>query len=697
MSQQDVLLEIGLEEIPARFVEESRRQLEERLSEWFNEQRIPFRDSMSFATPRRLAVLLKGVADKQEDQVEVAKGPAKQIALDEQGNWTKAALGFARSQGVEPEELYVDTYKGTEYLFVRKHISGQPTKELLPLMKRVIESMTFPKNMRWGNHEFTFIRPIRWIVAMYGQEVIPLEITGVKSSNQSRGHRFLAGQVTIEDPAQYAEVMKAHYVLVNPDERKATIRKQLQRLEEEHGWLIPIDQDLLEEVTNLVEYPTAIWGTFDEAFLDIPEDVLITSMKEHQRYFPVKNKEGRLLPYFVTIRNGQADTEGIVVKGNEKVLRARLADARFFYEEDKKLEISTALSQLENVIFHEKLGSIGDKVRRVKTLALEVAAMLEFKDPVKAKIGRAADICKFDLVTQMVYEFPELQGKMGEEYARLAGEDEQVAKAIFEHYLPRSSGDQLPQTDVGAVLAIADKLDSVASFFGIGIVPSGSQDPYGLRRQAAGIVSILVDRKWALSLTALFDLAVGILEQRQLLELPRDKVLQELSSFFKLRLKTRMQEEGWRYDIVEAVLEAEDDAVVAMLDKVKALSSEMESETFKPNVEALTRVTNIAKKLDRPLEDVQTDLFEQEEERVLYTRYCQVEEQVNRLAEQGDWQGVLQALFELKDPIDRYFDQVLVMVEEDTLRYNRLNMLASIARLINRFADFGKLVFPTQA
>ncbi|MDQ0339648.1 glycyl-tRNA synthetase beta chain [Caldalkalibacillus uzonensis] len=697
MSQQDILVEIGLEEIPARFAEEARQQLGQRVSEWLTEQRIAYRQITSFATPRRLAVLVEGVAGKQEDQIEVAKGPAKKIALDEEGNWTKAALGFARSQGVEPNDLYVDTHKGTEYLFVKKHISGQPTKALLPHLKSVIESMSFPKNMRWGAYDFTFVRPIRWIVALYGQEVIPFEITGVKTSNHSWGHRFLSGKVTIEDPASYVQVMKQHYVLVNPEERKEAIVQGLHQLEEEHGWQIPIDHELLEEVTYLVEYPTAVWGTFDQSFLDIPDEVLITSMKEHQRYFPVKDQQGKLLPYFVTIRNGKADQDGIVIKGNEKVLRARLADARFFYEEDKKLDLEDALSKLENVVFHEKLGTIGDKVRRVKGLALELAEMLKLAEPVKQHVSRAADICKFDLVTQMVYEFPELQGKMGEEYATLAGEEKQVAKAIFEHYLPRFSGDQLPESDVGAVLAIADKLDSVSSFFGIGLVPSGSQDPYGLRRQAAGIVAIVLARKWPFSLTRLFNLGVGILEQRQLLERSRDKVMQDLEAFFKLRVKNRMQEEGLRYDIIDALLAADDDDLVAMFEKGMILSTEIEKEDFKPHVEALTRVTNIAKKLERPLETIQTDLFEQEEEQLLYTRYREVEEQVERLAEKREWDRVLQALFELKEPIDRYFEQVMVMVDQENIRYNRLNMLASIARIINRYADFGQLVFPTKS
>ncbi len=478
-----ILLEIGTEEMPARFVAEAAEQLKDKVSKWLTAQRIPYGEVMTFETPRRFTVLIKDVQEQQEDSNEELRGPARKIAVDEEGNWSKAALGFARGKSLSPDDLYLQEVGGVEYVFARKHEAGRPTVELLPELGNIITGLTFPKNMKWGSYELKFVRPIRWIVALYGTDIIPLEITGVKAGKETQGHRFLGQQTTIERPEDYARKLAEQYVLVEPEERKQRILSQIKELETARGWTVPLDEDLLDEVVHLVEYPTALFGSFEEEYLQIPRQVLVTSMREHQRYFPVENEQGELLPHFVTVRNGDDRDIEIVARGNEKVLRARLSDARFFYEEDQKMKIEEALQRLETVVFHEELGTIGDKIHRVQDTAMQIAQKIGTNAEDRKKLQRAAEISKFDLVSLMVYEFPELQGIMGERYARLLGEDEEVAKAIFEHYLPRFAGDILPETIAGALLSIADKLDTITGCFAIGIIPTGSQDPYALRRQ----------------------------------------------------------------------------------------------------------------------------------------------------------------------------------------------------------------------
>ena len=405
---KDILLELGLEEVPARFMRPAMEQLESRMERWLKESRIGFAGIQVYGTPRRLAVIVREAADKQTDIHEEVKGPARKIALDVNGAWTKAALGFARSQGIEPEQLFFRELNGVEYVYANKSSIGAETSAVLGKgLASLIQAMTFPKNMRWGDKEMRYVRPIRWIVALHGTDIIPLEIAGVKAGNVSRGHRFLGGEVTIDEPAHYVECLRGQHVIADADERAAEITRQIDALAAEKGWHIAVKDDLLEEVLFLVEYPTVLYGTFDEAFLHIPQDVLITSMREHQRYFPVLNAERQLLPYFVTVRNG--DTAGLdqVVKGNEKVLRARLSDAKFFYEEDQKLRIIDCVHKLDSIVFHEELGTIGDKIRRLHAIADALALAVETDRETALWVSRAADICKFDLVTQMVYEFPD--------------------------------------------------------------------------------------------------------------------------------------------------------------------------------------------------------------------------------------------------------------------------------------------------
>lgn len=692
MSKKDLLLEIGLEEMPARFIDQASEQLSERIKQWLNDQAIEYSDVISYATPRRLATFVRDVADSQQVQVEEVKGPANKIAKDADGNWTKPALGFAQSQGVQPADLYVKEFKGNEYLYAQKQTGGNDTFSLLPGLKEVIQAMTFPKNMRWADNDFNFVRPIRWLLAMYGTDVIPFEMTNVSSSNVTYGHRFLGERIHIEEASEYEQALLGQYVIANAAERKRAIKNQIEEIARMKQWSIPIDNDLLDEVTHLVEYPTALYGSFDEEFLDIPNDVLITSMKEHQRYFPVQSNNGELLNYFITVRNGDVDPNAVVAKGNEKVLRARLADARFFYEEDKKMTIESALSQLENVVFHEKLGTIGDKIRRLKTLSLQLANHLGIEKEEQRFIERTAEICKFDLVSQMVYEFPELQGKMGHEYALLAGENSAVAQAVEEHYQPRFTGDETPQSTIGAVVSIADKLDSIASFFSIGVIPSGSQDPYALRRQASGIVQILLSNNWTISLSTLFSLSLAILDKRQLLQRPVNDIETDLVDFFNLRLKNRLQEQHVRYDVIDALLATHEGDLIALFDKAALLMKQVNEESFKTVVESFNRVSNISQKLTRE-PNINTKLFEEKVEHDLYESYESVLAKVTQQKDERNWEGVFVALTDLQQPIENYFEHVMVMVEDDELRHNRLSLLHEVATLINDFARFDQIVF----
>ena len=688
MSKRDLLLEVGLEEMPARFVAQAAAQLQEKVEKWLAAERVPYDQITSYETPRRFAVLVSGLAEKQPDRNEEAKGPAKKIALDEAGNWSKAAQGFARSNGVDVDQLYFKEVNGVEYVHARKSEAGKETKELLPQLSEVIAGMNFPKNMRWGAYDLKYVRPIRWLVALYGEELIDLEIAGVKSGRITRGHRFLGKEVELANPGEYAKKLAEQHVIVSPEERRSAIVEQIRRMEQENGWIIPMDEGLLDEVVHLVEYPTALYGTFEPEFLSIPREVLVTSMREHQRYFPVENGQGELLNHFVTVRNGDNRALDNVARGNEKVLRARLSDARFFYEEDQKLSIDSSLKRLETIVFHEELGTIGDKVRRVRKTAAQIAAKLNVSQEEAQQVDRIAEIAKFDLVTNMVGEFPELQGIMGADYAKKAKESDVVAQGVFEHYLPRFAGDQLPQSIQGAIVSLADKLDTIAGTFSIGIVPTGSADPYGLRRMAAGIVTILSERGWSLPLDQLWDAALQAYAEQGVAKRPVEEVKQDLVDFFALRLKNLLQENNIRYDVIDAVLSADAKVVPAVLAKAKALMAAVAEDEFKLVVEQFNRVNNLAQKAEA--EHVDEALFAEAVERELYQAYRAVEQEVAALA---DEEKVLTALATLREPIRSFFDQVMVMAEDPAVRSNRLGLLLRLSRLIFGYADFSKIVF----
>lgn len=685
MNKSDLLLEIGLEEIPARFVLDAANQLADRVRELLTEQHIGFGKIHVYSTPRRLAVLVEEVNEKQDDLHEEVKGPAKKIALDENGNWTKAAAGFTRGQGKTVDDIYFKEIDGTEYVHVAKHIQGRNTMDVLINLKEVITGLSFPKNMRWADFDLRYIRPIRWIIALYGSQILPIEITNVKASNKTYGHRFLGQEIVIRESKEYKTALLAQHVMVDYEERKAMILEQIHQLENEKNWHVPIDPDLLDEVSNLVEYPTVLFGSFEKEYLQLPEEVLITTMKEHQRYFPVKDESGRLLNYFITVRNGDANHLDNVRRGNEKVIRARLQDAVFFYEEDQKLSINDAINKLEKVVYHDQIGTYKEKLQRIKSLSQYILQQLPVSKEMQEHTLRAAEICKFDLVTQMVDEFPELQGIMGEKYAVIHGENPLVAKAINEHYMPKNADGELPETEAGAVVSIADKLDTIASIFSIGLIPSGSQDPYSLRRQATGVVQILANKGWNIDFTAL--LKESIKQTVKFSKRNEQEVFADMFSFFQLRFKHLLAEKGIRYDIVDAVLEAPIRDVKSLIEKAAILDHKKEEAGFKENVEALSRVINITKKFEEAIE-IDPGLFENETESQLYEAYQQMKSQLY----ETDPEQYYQLLVRLKNPINQFFDQTMVMVDAEQIRNNRLSLLKSLSNLIGGFAQFSMII-----
>lgn len=689
---KDLLLEIGLEEVPARFVRGAMEQLKEKTVKWLTDSRLAFDGVKTYATPRRLTVLVTGLADKQEDVNEEVKGPARKIAVDETGAWSKAALGFARSQSAQPDALFFRELGGVEYVYATKSSIGVETSSLLPeALPVLVTSLTFPKSMRWGNYELRYVRPIRWLLALHGSEVVPFEITGVKTGNITRGHRFLGTDTVVKEPKVYVEQLRAQHVIVDVEERYKLIIAGIQSLSEERNWNIAVKDDLLEEVLFLVETPTVLTGSFDPSFLQIPQDVLITSMREHQRYFPVLDAEGRLQPFFVTVRNGDSKSLDVVARGNEKVLRARLSDAKFFYEEDKKLIIGNALAKLENIVYHEEIGTIADKVRRIRIVADRISQHLRLEPSVSEDISRTADICKFDLVSQMVYEFPELQGIMGEDYARKAGEREAVARGINEHYSPRNAGDKPAASLVGAIVGIADKLDTIAGCFSIGIVPTGSQDPYALRRQAAGIVNTLLTHELDITLSDLFRIALDIHSARGLKREAND-ISKDMQEFFNLRIKNVLADQPIRHDVVDAILSAGASDVrrsVLRAQALQAVTSESAKAEFRPAVEAFNRVCNLAAKSDS--NQVDAKLFEDPAEGMLFDAWQQAHSEFVGAFAQANMVEALSALSSLSGPVAAFFEAVMVMAEDEAIRRNRLALLALIADDVKQFADFSKL------
>lgn len=683
---KDLLLEIGTEEIPAKFMPGALAQLEKTMIAKLADLRLSHAEVRAVGTPRRLAVVVKAVAASQTDKNSENKGPAVKIAFDQNGTPTKAALGFARGQGVDPSELVVRD----GYIYAVVQETGRPVTELLPgLLTELVTSLSFPKNMRWGDLDLRFVRPIRWLVALLGSEVIPCTLAGVAAGRTTRGHRFLgASSIAIHSVAEYTDRLRENFVMVDQDERRRMIKEQIEQLAVSHGGTATIDEELLEEVVYLVEYPTALYGKFEDKYLTLPPEAIITPMREHQRYFPVTGKDGKLLPLFITVRNGGPDHIDIVRHGNERVLKARLADARFFFEEDQKVSLAGRVEKLKTIVFQEGLGTIHDKVLRLEQLAAGIGHMLAISPSELTVVNRSAHLAKADLVTGMVNEFTELQGVMGREYALLSGEPPAVAEAIFEHYLPRFAGDQLPRTTAGRLISIADKIDNIAATFSRGLVPTGSQDPYALRRQALGIVHIIIDARLHISLTAITEAAMNLLgingsEQRT-------KLLADLLEFFRLRIKNILTDDGLRYDLIDAVLAAGTDDIYDTWLRAKAMAVAGETQAMQKAVQALVRVGNLAKHAGS--QTVDPGLFTTEAEHALYKAYVEAYNEITQYEKEKNYESILSRLAALAAPIDVFFNAVMVMVEDTAVKNNRLALLQAIAGLAGNTADITKIV-----
>lgn len=685
------LLEIGVEEMPAHVVTPSIQQLTQRVTKYLKEQSISFDQIKPFATPRRLALLLTGVADKQPDIDTEVKGPAKKIAQDADGNWTKAAMGFTRGQGLTVDDITFKDIKGTEYVYVEKHIAGKEVADVLTGLKDIIMAMNFPTMMKWSTNKFEFVRPIKWLVALLDSQVVPFSILNVETGNQTSGHRFLGGDITLDEATDYEDALTKEFVIADQKKRKQLIKEQINSIAQQNNWEIAIDEDLLEEVNNLVEWPTAFSGHFDEKYLELPDEVLITSMKDHQRFFYARDGEGKLLPNFISVRNGNKDFIDNVIRGNERVLTARLEDARFFYQEDQQVTIDQYVDRLKNVSFHDKISSMYDKMQRVSVLGQMIGTSLHLSDDELNQLKRASQIYKFDLTSGMVGEFAELQGIMGEKYALLQGEPANVATAIREHYMPISADGALPATTIGSVLAVADKLDSIISFFAVDMIPSGSNDPYALRRQAFGIVRIIDDKQWHLSLLNIaneFAIQLTKSDVRPSFDITHNS--SEVSDFIKDRLHQLFNERKVRHDVIDAVLGGSQTDVENIIEAVDAINNHLAEDSFKDSVEALTRVMRIAKKgkSDNQELSVDTQLFENPSEKKLYDSVSELDDNFEKQTVSQQLDGLLS----LEPVISAYFDENMIMADNEAVKTNRLQQLSILSKLILKVGNLDELI-----
>ena len=683
----EFLLEIGTEEIPASYIQPALDAMSAMMSKYFSAQRIDHGTILTMATPRRLVWIIKDVAEKQEAQTVEITGPPKDVAFDQAGNPTQAALGFAKSQGVKPEELQVKQTSRGAYVMVSRHESGASSAELLSgVLADLIGNIPFPKSMRWGDLKVTFARPIHWIVALLGQKVVPFTYGNVTSGTTSYGHRFMSpGPFEVTDIKGYVDELHERFVIVDIEERRERIRQIVAACASEKNGHIREDEDLLAEVVQLVEYPTAVCGSFDRHYLELPQEVLITAMRAHQRYFAVLDDKGKLMPYFVTVNNTLTRDPQAVALGNERVLRARLEDARFYYVEDQKVSLDDRVEELKEVVFHSKLGTSYEKMERFKALAEYMADQVAPGD--KATVSRAAYLCKADLVTGTVGEFPELQGVMGRAYAQLAKEKEVVAEAIYEHYLPTHAGGQLPSGMAGALVSISDKLDTVVGCFGVGQIPTGTADPFALRRQALGIIRIILEKDLSIFLSDLIHKAIEGLDGK--LTEPADQTYQAVLEFFKRRLQHFLIGQGHPPSVVEAVLAHHLDPLVETVAKIRTLESFKEREGFEPLLGTVKRVVNILKE---PVDaSVNPERFVNQAEKDLYGDLIACEQDLEKPLATRDYEAVLNRLNQLKAPIDGFFDAVLVLDEDLAVRQNRLALLTRIANLFQQVADFSRI------
>ena len=685
------LLEIGIEEIPARYVKDTLRQLEEKFSNLFKEEEISFDKIEVYSTPRRLSTIIRGLEEDKKEKTKSVKGPSRKIALDENCEPSKALIGFMKGQGVELEDISFIDYNGEEYAYAKVVKKSKDIKTIIEEnVAEIIKSINFPKSMKWGGKNIRFARPIRWVVSLLDDEIIPFDFEGIRVSNKTNGHRFLGdSDIVVENVEKYEEILRENFVILDQNERKEMIKYGAERLAKEKGGKLLQDEVLLDEVTNLVEYPTPVIGRIKEEYLNLPKDVIVTPMKEHLRYFPVLDTKDRLLPYFITVRNGNDEYLDTVIKGNEKVLGARLEDAKFFYKDDISKPLEDYTEALKNITFQEKLGTLYDKSIRIVKLGEKIGEYLEVGEETNKNIKRAGMLSKADLTTKMVTEFTELQGKIGMVYASISGENEIVSLAIFEQYLPRSLGDDLPSTTAGAVLSIADKLDSISGLFAIGIHPTGSQDPFALRRSALGIIKIILDKKLNLSLQELIEFALYIQVEENGLTFDYEKVKMEITEFFLGRIKSMFLEMGIRYDIIDSVTQTEIDDIYDIKIKANKLNEWLNTKDTSEILTAFNRVATLAK--NAVSSDVKRDLL-LEYGIALFDSYNSIEEETLNFIDKKEYDKALDLLTSLKEPIDGFLDNTMVMVDDEIIKNNRLALLKKIYDTMIKVCDLSVIV-----
>ena len=664
---KDLLFEIGAEEIPAGFMPNILGQLKQLAETKLNDAHLPFESIATYGTPRRLALIVKGLADTSAEISERHKGPSASIAYDADGNPTKAAIGFARGKGLDVADLVVED----GYIYAETKTAGVPAKDIVTdMLPQLITGLNFPKSMHWGNLDAKFVRPVRWLVALLDEEVIPVEFATVKSGNVTRGHRFLgADEITIKNAASYVDTLKENFVMVDQDERRELISKQLHDIAASKNASIVWDDDLLEEINYLVEWPTALCGGFEESYLALPDAAIITPMKDHQRYFPLVDQDGKLLPMFLTVRNGSDHSIEVVQAGNERVLRARLDDAKFFFNEDRKKPLIDRQDGLTKIVFQEGLGNLADKTERLLTLGRVFSEECELHEDARVVLERATELAKTDLTTGMVTEFTELQGVMGKEYALLDGESPEVAEAIFEQYLPRFAGDVLPQTEAGKVLSIIDKIDNIVATFSRGLIPTGSQDPYALRRQTIGILNILLNSEWNISLRPI------IVESMNLLNVPADKqdeLLGQVEEFITLRLKNIFLDREVPHHVIDLLLSNNELSVADAEGLVKALLANRIDENVEL-VQAFTRMYNLVK--DVTYTGVDESLLKEDAERALYEMATKASEASIDAWDQNDYDAVVAVPATLVPAINKFFEDVMVMDKDEAIKANRLQLV----------------------
>lgn len=680
---KDLLFEIGAEEIPAGFMPHILGQLKQLAETKLNDAHLPFESIATYGTPRRLALIVKGLADTSAEISERHKGPSASIAYDADGNATKAAIGFARGKGLDVANLVVED----GYIYAETKTAGVPAKDIVTdMLPQLITGLNFPKSMHWGNLDAKFVRPVRWLVALLDEEVIPVEFATVKSGNVTRGHRFLgADEITIKNASSYVDTLKENFVMVDQDARRELISKQLHDIAASKNASIVWDDDLLEEINYLVEWPTALCGGFEESYLALPDAAIITPMKDHQRYFPLVDQDGKLLPMFLTVRNGSDHSIEVVQAGNERVLRARLDDAKFFFNEDRKKPLIDRQDGLTKIVFQEGLGNLADKTERLLKLGRVFGEECGLHEDAAVVLERATELAKTDLTTGMVTEFTELQGVMGKEYALLDGESPEVAEAIFEQYLPRFAGDVLPQTEAGKVLSIIDKVDNIVATFSRGLIPTGSQDPYALRRQTIGILNILLGREWNISLRPIFKASM------ELLNVPaekQDELLGQVEEFFMLRLKNIFLDREVPHHVIDLLLSNNELSVADAEGLVNALLANRIDENVEL-VQAYTRMYNLVK--DVEYTGVNNDLLKEDAEKALFEAASKASEISSAAWEAGDYDAVVAVPATLVPAINKFFEDVMVMDKDEAIKANRLQLVRLAYNVMAIIGDISAL------